>query len=103
MAEVFGALVPTFILIALGYIVRAAKIATAEQFGMVNRFGYFVLYPAFLFTLISQANLAAADAGPFLIGLLAGVLALMLVALSTRFLFRDDGPAFTELILGWVP
>ena len=68
MAEVFGALVPTFILIALGYLVRAARIATAEQFGMVNRFGYFVLYPAFLFTLVSGANFAGADALPFLGG-----------------------------------
>ncbi len=42
MAEVFGALLPTFILIALGYGARAVNIASAEQFGMVNRFGYFM-------------------------------------------------------------
>lgn len=102
MAEVFGALVPTFILIALGYLVRAARIATAEQFGMVNRFGYFVLYPAFLFTLVSGANFAGDDALPFLAGLMGGFLTLALAALSLRLVFRGDGPAYTSVFQGSV-
>jgi len=102
MAEVFGALLPTFILIALGYTVRAANIATAEQFGMVNRFGYFVLYPSFLFTLVSGANFAGADAGVFLLALLGGFLALVGLALSLRFIFRGDDPAYTSLFQGSV-
>jgi len=100
MAEVFGALVPTFILIALGYVVRAARIATAEQFGMVNRFGYFVLYPAFLFTLITNASFAGGDALPFLGGVLGGFLALVLIALALRFIFSGDGPAYTSVFQG---
>ncbi|MBC7767776.1 MAG: AEC family transporter [Phycisphaerales bacterium] len=102
MAEVFGALVPTFILIALGYGVRTARIATAEQFGMVNRFGYFVLYPAFLFTLISGASFAGEEALPFIGGVLAGFLALVLVALALRLVFRGDGPAYTSVFQGSV-
>ncbi len=102
MAEVFGALVPTFILIALGYIARAARIATSEQFGMVNRFGYFTLYPAFLFTLISGADFASADALPFIGGVLLGFMALVLVALGLRFIFRGDGPAYTSVFQGSV-
>lgn len=102
MAEVFGALVPTFILIALGYVVRAANIATAEQFGMVNRFGYFVLYPAFLFTLITGANFSGADALPFLGGLLGGFLSLVVCALALRLVFRGDGPAYTSVFQGSV-
>jgi malonate transporter and related proteins len=102
MAEVFGALLPTFILIALGYGVRASGIATAEQFGMVNRFGYFVLYPAFLFTLVSGANFAGGDAAPFLLALLAGFLALVAIALSLRLFFRGDDPAYTSLFQGSV-
>ena len=102
MAEVFGALVPTFILIALGYIVRATKIATAEQFGMVNRFGYFVLYPAFLFTLISGASFAGSEALPFLGGVLGGFAAVALLALAFRLVFRGDGPAFSSVFQGAV-
>jgi len=102
MAEVFGALVPTFILIMLGYLVRAARIATSEQFGMVNRFGYFVLYPAFLFTLVSGANFAGDDALPFLGGVMGGFLTLALIALALRFVFRGDGPSYTSVFQGSV-
>src|SRR5262245_48197375 len=102
MAEVFGALAPTFILIALGYVVRASRIATAEQFGMVNRFGYFVLYPAFLFTLVSSANFAGGDAGPFLLAVIGGFLTLVGVALALRLVFRGDGAAYTSLFQGSV-
>jgi len=102
MADVFGALVPTFILIALGYVARIARIATAEQFGMVNRFGYFILYPAFLFTLISGARFAGAEALPFVGAVLLGFAALALVALSLRLVFRGDGPAYSSVFQGSV-
>jgi predicted permease len=102
MAEVFGALLPTFILIALGFGVRAGGIATSEQFGMVNRFVYFVLYPAFLFTLVSGANFAGADAGPYLLALLTGFLTLVGLALTLRLIFRGDDAAYTSIFQGSV-
>ncbi len=102
MSDVLGALVPTFILIALGYTARAARIATSEQFGMVNRFGYFILYPAFLFTLISGADFAGADALPFIGGVLLGFMALVLCALGLRLIVRSDGPAYTSVFQGSV-
>lgn len=102
MSEILSALAPTFLLITLGYFVRAARIASAEAMGMVNRFGYFVLYPAFLFTLVSQASFASADSAPFVFGILLGVAALILVTLALRFIFPGDGPAFTSLFQGAV-
>jgi malonate transporter and related proteins len=102
MADVFAALLPTFILIALGYTARATNIASAEQFGMVNRFGYFVLYPSFLFTLVSGASFESGDAGTFLLAVLGGFLTLVLVALSLRFFFRGDDPAYTSVFQGSV-
>jgi malonate transporter and related proteins len=102
MAEVFAALLPTFILIALGYTARATNIASAEQFGMVNRFGYFILYPSFLFTLVSGASFESGDAGTFLLAVLGGFLTLVLIALSLRFFFRGDDPAYTSVFQGSV-
>ncbi len=102
MTEILSALAPTFLLIALGYFVRAQRIASAEAMGQVNRFGYFVLYPAFLYTLISRAGFANADSGPFLFGVLLGVAALIFTTLALRFVFRGDGPAFTSLFQGAV-
>lgn len=102
MGDVYGALAPTFILIALGYVIRAAGVASAETFGMVNRFGYFVLYPAFLFTLVSGAHAGVAGAGLFIAGLLIAVLTLMGLALVAHMFMRNDGPAFTSVFQGGV-
>ena len=72
MNNVIGELLPVFILIVIGWSARAAGIVSAEGFGAVNRFGYFVLYPAFLFTLSSSADLSGGEAGPFILGILLG-------------------------------
>lgn len=102
MADVFAALLPTFILIALGYTARATNVVTSDQFGMVNRFGYLILYPSFLFTLVSGANFASGDAGPFLLAVLSGFLSLVVVALSLRLVFRGEDAAYTSVFQGSV-
>ncbi|HVK80532.1 MAG TPA: hypothetical protein VM915_07955, partial [Verrucomicrobiae bacterium] len=88
MTEVIGELLPVFILIVIGYVVRWRGIISAEAFGQVNRFGYFILYPAFLFTLSSQADLTGADTGPFLLGITSGVLVMVAISLAIRPFFR---------------
>lgn len=103
MNEVIGELLPVFILILIGYGVRAAGIVSAEGFGAVNRFGYFVLYPAFLFTLSSSADLSGGDAGPFILGVLLGFGVMILISLATRPLYaKDEGPSFTSVFQGSV-
>jgi predicted permease len=102
MNGVIGELLPVFILILIGWGARAARIVSAEAFGQVNRFGYFVLYPAFLFTLSSTADLSGGDAGPFIIGVVAGFLTMMALVLLLRPVFGADGPAFTSVFQGSV-
>ncbi len=102
MSPLIAGLAPVFILIAIGYAARAGKLATPEAFGAVNRFGYFVLYPAFLFTLTSRADFGTEGAGPYLLGTVGGVAVAILLALSTRLIFRGDGPAFTSIMQGSV-
>lgn len=102
MSPLIAGLAPVFILIVIGWAARAGRIATPEAFGSVNRFGYFVLYPAFLFTLTAGADFSTQGAGPYLIGVLGGVIAAIVLALTTRILFRADGPAFTSVFQGSV-
>ncbi len=101
MDKVLEALAPVFLLILLGWAVRASRVVSAEALGHVNRFGYFVLYPAFLFTTIASASFDSADAGPYLFGTIAAFLCVVVIALSTR-LFLKDGPAFTSVFQGAV-
>lgn len=100
MASVIAALAPVFILIALGWLARNRRLAEPEAFGAVNRFGYFVLYPAFLFTLITSADFSSSDAAPFLFGVLAGFAVMAMLGLGLRLVFRGDGPAFTSVFQG---
>jgi predicted permease len=100
VAEVFSALAPVFILIALGWLARNRRIAEPEAFGAVNRFGYFVLYPAFLFTLITGADFSGGHALPFVSGVLSGFAVMIALALAFRLVFSGDGPAFTSVFQG---
>src|SRR5262249_36097484 len=100
MSEIFLALAPVFLIIVLGWGARAARILPDETWGAVNRFGYFVPYPAFLFSTVAGADLRAHEAGAFLAACLVGFIAMSAIALSTRFLFRKDGPAFTSVFQG---
>jgi predicted permease len=100
MLDVFQALAPVFLIIALGWGARAARILPEETWGVVNRFGYFVPYPAFLFSTVAGADLQAREASAFVAACLAGFLIMAAIALSTRALFRKDGPAFTSVFQG---
>lgn len=102
MPSVAAALAPVFILIALGWLARNRRIAAPEAFGAVNRFGYFVLYPAFLFTLVTNADFSSGEAGPFVLGVLAGFAVMIAIALALRLVFRGDGPAYTSVFQGAV-
>lgn len=99
MDSVVAALAPIFLLILLGWAVRASRLFPAEAIGAVNRFGYFVLYPAFLFTTIHSASLAGPDAFPFLGGVLLAFLCVVALALALKVFFKD-GPAYTSVFQG---
>ncbi|MBL8559860.1 MAG: AEC family transporter [Hyphomonadaceae bacterium] len=99
MDKVIAALAPVFLLILLGWAVRAARLLPMEAIGAVNRFGYFVLYPAFLFTTISSASLGSPDALPFLGGVILAFLIVCALTLSLRGFFQN-GPAYTSVFQG---
>jgi len=99
MSDVLTALAPVFLLIAIGWGARASRLLTEETFGAVNRFGYFVPYPAFLFTTVAGADLYEAGAGLFIASCVTGFFVIAMLALSTRLFFKD-GPAFTSVFQG---
>jgi predicted permease len=102
MSDVFSELAPVFILIAVGFAVREGRIASSDAIGHVNRFGYFVLYPAFLFSLSVNADLGHADSQRFVLGLLVGFGVMIGLALLMRLFFRSNGPAYTSVFQGAV-
>lgn len=101
MNPILAALAPVFLLIVMGWAARARGLVSMEAFGAVNRFGYVVLYPAFLFSTIVGAKVDPGAAAPFLAAVLIGFLTLAGLALLTKPAFKPDaGPAFTSLFQG---
>lgn len=100
MTDIATALAPVFLLILVGWAARAGKVVSSDAFGAVNRLGYVLFYPAFLFSTIVGADVHAVDAGAFVAGTIAGFGVMAVLALAVRPVFGADGPAFTSLFQG---
>ena len=104
MLTVLGALVPVFLLIVLGHILRRRLLQQEVVWIGIEHLVYYVLFPALLIDTLSRANLAsvpiAGVGGALLLAvLLMSALCLALRPLLTRWL-GIDGPAFSSVFQG---
>ena len=104
LAPVFAALVPVFVLIALGVAVRHLLLEREEHWVAIERIVYFILFPALFISALARTDLSAV---PFVHvgGVLAGtVIAMSLLCLALRprlmRMHQVDGPAFTSIFQG---
>lgn len=104
MAVVLGALVPVFLVIALGAILKRILLPEPAHWIALERLTYFVLFPALLVVSISRADLreiAVMEVAAALLGAIAliSLLLSLLRAPLCRF-FALHGPAYTSLFQG---
>jgi hypothetical protein len=99
VTAVLAGVLPVFLLIALGYGLKASGFMPAETWPPVERLTYFVFYPGFLVPSIWTAEFGA-SAGGLGLATVAGVLTMSLAALAARPIQRLDGPAFTSVFQG---
>jgi len=104
MLAVIGALVPVFMLIALGLILRRTLVAVDAQWIGLERITYYVLFPALLIVTLARADLDAVpvlDVGAALM-LAALIVSGLAIALAPLLRERFDigGPAFTSVFQG---
>jgi malonate transporter and related proteins len=102
MSGALGAILPVFGVIALGFGIKRINIVPETAWPAVNSFGYFVLYPAFLFSTVASADFSGPQTLHFLGCLIAGFTAAAAWGLSLRLIVRKDGPAFTSVFQGSV-
>jgi malonate transporter and related proteins len=102
MNSALGAIVPVFGVIAIGFIAKRLKVVPDSAWPAVNSFGYWMLYPAFLFSTVAGADFSGPETLPFLACLIAGFGAAAAWGLSLRLAFKSDGPAFTSVFQGSV-
>jgi malonate transporter and related proteins len=103
MAVVIAALLPVFLLIVLGFILKRTLIRPETQWHGLERLTYYVLFPVLLVQTLVKADLTKVPVAGVGGALLLAVLAMSLLCLAPWPLLARasvDGPAFTSIFQG---
>jgi malonate transporter len=103
MAVVIAALMPVFLLIVLGFVLKRSLMRPETQWHGLERLTYYVLFPLLLVQTLVKADLTTVPVAGVGGALLLAALLMSLLCLALRpFLARCavDGPAFTSIFQG---
>ena len=103
MAVVIAALLPVFILIVLGVVLKRSLMRLDTQWQGLERLTYFVLFPMLLIQTLVKADLSEVPVAGVGGALLLSALAMSLLCLALRPALARlgiDGPAFTSIFQG---
>jgi hypothetical protein len=104
MSAAAAALVPVFLVILAGLVLRRTLMREEAHWVGLERLAYHVLFPALLIETLAKADLGKVAAVPAGAALLVGIAALTALLLAFRVALtralRLDGPGFTSLYQG---
>src|SRR5258707_9526172 len=103
MPIVIAALLPVFLLIMLGAVLRHTLVRLETQWHGLERLTYYVLFPALLIQTLVKADLSSVPVAGVGGALLLSALLMSLLCLGLRPLLSRlaiDGPAFTSIFQG---
>ena len=104
MLAVIAALVPVFLVIATGYIMRISGIVAEGQWQGFERLTYFVLFPAIIIETLVKADLSTVPVLGVGVALIGAIVSNAIVVLVLRRPLERtialDGPSFTSLFQG---
>ncbi|GMB81462.1 AEC family transporter [Shinella zoogloeoides] len=100
MAAIFESILPVFLLVVLGALLKRWRLIDRDMWTGLEQLGFFVLFPSLLFTTLAKAEFAGMAAGDVALGSIGS---LSLIALLLGFcwpLFRAAGispPTYTSV------
>jgi malonate transporter and related proteins len=103
MAIVLAGLLPVFLLIVLGAVLKRTLMRLETQWHGLERLTYYVLFPMLLIQTLVKADLSSVPVAGVGGALLLSALAISLLCLALRPLLSNwgiDGPAFTSIFQG---
>jgi malonate transporter and related proteins len=103
MAVVMAALLPVFLLIVLGFVLKRSLLRLETQWHGLERLTYYVLFPVLLVQTLVKADLAKVPVAGVGGALFISALLMSLLCLGLRPLLARcaiDGPAFTSIFQG---
>ena len=102
MVVVLGALVPIFLLILLGHLLRRAEVVPSSFWAPADKLTYYLFFPCLIVDELSKARLTEFDVLPMLAAMVAATLAAAGLLLAGRRTMGLDGPAFTSVFQGGI-
>lgn len=102
MFAIAGSIVPIFLLILLGYAFKRSGFPGDGFWGPAERMAYYVFLPALIVRNLAAADLSVLPIGRFGLTIASVCIAMTLVTLATRPLFRIDGSGFSSVLQGAV-
>jgi malonate transporter len=106
MVAVFNALVPVFLLVALGAFLKRTLLKSENAWDSLEDLTYYVLFPALLFLATATADLSKVPIWGVFAALVTAILAssllLILLRVPMQRAFGWSGPAFTSVFQGGV-
>ena len=100
MLTTFGALAPIFLLIALGWLLRARGFLGASFWPGAERLVYWILFPALLLLTTASSDLAGLRSLPLAAALVAAIMLTAALAFALRGRLGLDGASFTSVFQG---
>lgn len=102
MAEVVAAILPVFLLISLGWVLRRRQFPGDHFWAPAERLTYFVLFPALIATTLAQADFSRLEILPMAAAIVLAILTMSALVLAGRRLFGVDGPGLSSVYQGAV-
>src|ERR1700682_2658534 len=103
MGVVIAALLPVFLLIVLGFVLKRSLLRLETQWHGLERLTYYVLFPVLLIQTLVKADLTKVPVAGVGGALLLAALLMSMLCLALRPLLARcaiDGPAFTSIFQG---
>lgn len=100
MALVLNAVLPVFIIVALGYGLKRYRFLGPRGWGAVTKLAYYIFFPAFLIPAIWGADFRGLDAAPLALAVAIAATGASVVMFMVRPLFSLSGPSYSSLFQG---
>jgi predicted permease len=100
MIALVDALIPVFLLIVAGWLLRRVGFPGGTFWPGLERLVYLVLFPALLVHDLANASLAGTAVADLALAILACLAAMVVLSLLAALVLRLDGPGFTSLFQG---
>lgn len=104
MSNTLAALLPVFLLIVTGFVLRHSLLSEESHWTGIGHLVYFVMLPALLIDTLARADFAGLPVAAIGSALLAAIAAMAVICLALRrplaSRFRVDGAAFTSIFQG---